>query len=189
MKIFFDFEFTGLHKNTTPISIGLVTDEGNKFYAEFNDFDNNQVDGWIQDNVISKLLYNEHFMCLELQPDNKTMLMKDDKQNISNQLNIWLSQFKEIEFWGDCVAYDWILFVDLIGMGKPMRKMPKNFVSYQAYDVFTILKIKGVNSKENRHKLLGLDDGKQQHNSLYDAEITKKLYEWAIGITTGKKEG
>ena len=31
MKIFFDTEFTGLHKNTTLISIGLVTEEGKHF--------------------------------------------------------------------------------------------------------------------------------------------------------------
>lgn len=33
-KIFFDTEFTGLHQNTTLISIGLVSDEGERFYAE-----------------------------------------------------------------------------------------------------------------------------------------------------------
>ena len=44
MKIFFDTEFTGLHKNTTLISIGLVAENGKKFYAEFNDAkdDNNR---------------------------------------------------------------------------------------------------------------------------------------------------
>ena len=33
---FIDFEFSGLHMKTTPISIGIVTDSGYKFYAEFN---------------------------------------------------------------------------------------------------------------------------------------------------------
>ena len=32
MKIFFDTEFTGLHKNTTLISIGLVSETGDEFY-------------------------------------------------------------------------------------------------------------------------------------------------------------
>lgn len=43
-KIFFDCEFTGLHKNTSLISIGLVADNGQKFYAEITDFDRNQID-------------------------------------------------------------------------------------------------------------------------------------------------
>lgn len=33
-RIFFDTKFTGLHQNTTLISIGLVSDEGERFYAE-----------------------------------------------------------------------------------------------------------------------------------------------------------
>ena len=35
MKVWFDTEFTGLHKNTTLISIGLVNEYNETFYAEF----------------------------------------------------------------------------------------------------------------------------------------------------------
>jgi len=35
-RIFFDTEFTGLHKDTTLISIGLIAEDGRTFYAEFN---------------------------------------------------------------------------------------------------------------------------------------------------------
>jgi DNA polymerase III epsilon subunit-like protein len=38
MKIFFDTEFTGLHKDTTLISIGLVSEDNRKFYAELIDY-------------------------------------------------------------------------------------------------------------------------------------------------------
>ena len=62
MKVFFDTEFTGLRKDTTIISIGLVSDNYKKFYAEFTDYDKDQVDDWIKDNVINNLIikYN-HF--------------------------------------------------------------------------------------------------------------------------------
>jgi uncharacterized protein YprB with RNaseH-like and TPR domain len=33
-KLFLDTEFTGLHQNTTLISIGLIADTGDTFYAE-----------------------------------------------------------------------------------------------------------------------------------------------------------
>lgn len=39
MKVFWDFEFTGLHQHTTPISLGCITEDGQTFYAEFVDFD------------------------------------------------------------------------------------------------------------------------------------------------------
>lgn len=53
MKLFFDCEFTGLRKDTTLISLGIVAENEKKFYAEFIDFDWSQVDDWIQKNVIN----------------------------------------------------------------------------------------------------------------------------------------
>ena len=54
MRLFFDMEFTGLHKNTTPISIGIVSEGGKTFYAEFTDYDESQCDDWIKENVTSE---------------------------------------------------------------------------------------------------------------------------------------
>ena len=54
-KIFLDTEFTGLHKNTTLISAGLVSECGKTFYAEFSDYDKSQINDWLQDNVIKNL--------------------------------------------------------------------------------------------------------------------------------------
>ena len=55
MKLFFDTEFTGLHKNTTLISLGIIAESGECFYAIFTDYDKSQVDDWIQENVLDKL--------------------------------------------------------------------------------------------------------------------------------------
>jgi DNA polymerase III epsilon subunit-like protein len=179
--IFIDFEFTGLHIKTTPVSIGLVTDCGRKFYAEFNDYDKTQCDEWINENVINKLLFNNHIHYLENNEEEKIINIKNDKKTISESLNFWLKQFKNIEFWGDSVSYDWLLFIDLIGMGRTMRKLPNNFESYHTYDISTVLKIKYHKPKENRHKILGIENI-NQHNALYDAEITMKLYEKFVKI-------
>ena len=59
MKIFFDTEFTGLRKDTTLISIGLVDENGRTFYAEFSDYDNSQCDTWIHENVIKHLKWSK----------------------------------------------------------------------------------------------------------------------------------
>ena len=58
-KVFLDTEFTGLHKKTTLISIGLVSGE-KTFYAEFTDYDKNQVGSWLKENVIDKLELTEN---------------------------------------------------------------------------------------------------------------------------------
>lgn len=55
MNLFFDCEFSGLRKNTTLISIGIVAENGKKFYAEFSDYDREQCDDWITENVIKHL--------------------------------------------------------------------------------------------------------------------------------------
>jgi len=59
-KIFIDFEFTRAHQYTTPISIGIVSEDGEKeFYSEFTDFDENQVDEWLEQNVLNLLSLTE----------------------------------------------------------------------------------------------------------------------------------
>lgn len=55
MLLFFDTEFTGLRKDTTLISLGIVAEDGRKFYAEFTDYDEMQCNQWIKDNVIKNL--------------------------------------------------------------------------------------------------------------------------------------
>lgn len=55
LNLYFDTEFTGLHKDTTLISLGIVSDDDKKFYAEFTDYDRSQIDDWIEDNVINNL--------------------------------------------------------------------------------------------------------------------------------------
>lgn len=47
MNIYFDTEFTGLHQNTTLISIGCVSEDNKTFYAELDDYDQSQVNVWI----------------------------------------------------------------------------------------------------------------------------------------------
>jgi len=59
-KIFFDTEFTGLHQNTTLISLGMISECGKTFYAEFTDYDKSQVDDWIRENVVEKLVLKPH---------------------------------------------------------------------------------------------------------------------------------
>ena len=54
--IFYDLEYTRKHQFTTPISKGIVSNDGTEeFYAEFTDYDYSQVDQWLQTNIINLL--------------------------------------------------------------------------------------------------------------------------------------
>ena len=165
MKVFFDTEFTGLHKDTTLISIGCVSEDGETFYAELTDYDKTQVDDWLEENVITNLIIPDE---IDKQLVNT---FKGDKEYIKNKLTTWLSQWEEIEMWSDCLSYDWVLFNDLFGHAF---NIPNN-VYYIPFDICTLFKVKGVDPDVNREEFAGIDGDK--HNALHDAKVIKRCYE------------
>ena len=70
---FFDTEFTGLRKDTTLISIGIVSDTGDRFYAELTDYNESMCDEWIEKNVLDHLILSGNADLEEsMAADNKT---------------------------------------------------------------------------------------------------------------------
>ena len=178
-KIFLDTEFTGLHKNTTLISIGLVSECGKTFYAEFNDYNYAQVDDWIEDNVLNNLLYKGIYQILEGTKQNVSY--KSGKPNIKEKLEEWLAQFKEVEIWSDCLAYDWVLFCDIFGNAF---NIPEN-IYYIPFDICTSFKELGIDPNIGREEFVDhniqLDTFEHlvaviKHNALWDAYVIRECY-------------
>jgi len=179
MKIFFDTEFTGLHQNTTLISIGIIDENNKTFYAEFSDYDRTQLDVWLKDNIIKNLLFNgdQEVLCNDdILSDYFTM--KGSTLLIREYLTKWISIRGNIEIWSDCLSYDWVLFNQLWGHAF---KIPKN-IYYIPFDICTLMKIKGVDPDINREYFAEISNNKKKHNSLWDASIIKKCYEKLIKI-------
>ena len=180
MKIFFDTEFTGLHQNTTLISIGCVAEDEKTFYAEFTDYDKTQVDDWIKDNIISNLRFTKFEYGVTI--ENKNIEMCGTRLDVADKLKEWLEAYSNCEMWSDCLAYDWVLFNHLYGHAF---KIPKN-VYYIPFDIATLFKIKGINPDINREEfvkeLILNKDNIQKHNALWDAEVIKLCYEKLMGI-------
>ena len=184
MKIFFDTEFTGLHKNTTLISIGLIDENERVFYAEFTDYDKSQCDDWIKEHVIDNLLY-KHFD-KEGEPNTIAIFgnkyyAKGDKRYVKNQLTEWLSEYDSIELVSDVCHYDMVLFIDLFGTAFDL---PQN-VNPACHDINQdIARYYELSEKEafdfSREEILQNNaiviDG-YKHNSLYDAKVIKTIYE------------
>lgn len=186
MKIFFDTEFTGLHQNTTLISIGLISEDGRTFYAELNDYDETQVDDWLRENVINNLLFKtppegqqEHWAQSRVSPEISlhqawNVDLRDNRKEVSENLKEWLSQFESVEIWSDCLAYDWVLFNQLF---EHAFNIPKN-VYYIPFDICTLMKIKGIDPDISREEFAGLEAGTdRKHNALWDAQVIKNCYE------------
>ncbi|MGX4584045.1 3'-5' exoribonuclease domain-containing protein [Paenibacillus chitinolyticus] len=170
MKVFFDTEFTGLHQNTTLISIGLISEDGKTFYAEFTDYDKSQVDDWLQTNVINNLIVHAERDRYYRITDNDSII-KDNSNVIASRMEEWLSQFEQVEIWSDCLSYDWVLFNQLFGHAF---NIPKN-VYYIPFDICTLMKVKGVDPDINREEFAGIEG--EKHNALHDARVIKACYE------------
>lgn len=195
MRLFMDTEFTGLHKHTHLISIGIVSEDGRTFYAEFNDYPESQVDEWIRKNVIENLIMelpkegedepyvrSRHKKNVPLS-EEWSIKMRGNKEQIAKELREWLSQFEKAEIWSDCLAYDWVLFCDLFGGAM---NLPEN-ICYVPFDISTLMKIKGVDPDIKREEFAeGWYDflGKgidlrilNKHNALWDALTIKACYD------------
>jgi hypothetical protein len=171
MRIFFDTEFTGLHQETTLISIGLAAENKREFYAEFTDFDKSQIDDWLRDNVLNNLIYkyddNRAFT------DGSHTGRNGNQIYVAGELEEWLNSFNErIEMWSDCLAYDWVLFCQLWGHAF---KIPDN-IYYIPFDLSTLFKVKGIDSDINREEFIGWSNKQNKHNSLWDAKVIKECY-------------
>lgn len=171
-KLFLDTEFSGLHQDTKLISIGLVSEDGRKFYAEYNDYDESQIDDWIKEHVIDNLKYNNSVYEYN-KYDNVNVTMKSNSSVIKKKLIEWLSQFKEVEIFSDCLAYDWVLFCNIFGTAFDI---PKN-IYYIPFDICTIFKVYGIDPDINREEFANIEIPVEKHNSLYDALVIKACFE------------
>ena len=176
-KLFFDTEFTGLRKSTTLISIAVIGEEvGQSFYAELTDYDVAQVDPWIQENVIDNLKlsdFPENFPLSSL----KTTMIKGTKEHIKEAFCLWLADNfgdEQIEMWSDCLAYDWVLFVDLFGDAFDLPKQ----IYYIPFDICPLFKESGIDPDVNRELFCDIDEGMAgtKHNAYWDALVIKECY-------------
>lgn len=197
MKVFFDTEFTGLHKETTLISIGLVDENGRTFYAEFSDYYEVQCDKWIYENVIKNLKWSK-----EGPLDNFVNLYKNEegqdkweaygtKEYIRTVLIDWFTKYEEVELVSDVCHYDMVLFIDIFGSAWTIPAVVNpachdinqdiakhfNISEREAFDLSREGIIESYNKKLLPHwpkEVIKIEGDK--HNSLYDAEVIKGIY-------------
>jgi hypothetical protein len=177
-KIFFDTEFTGLHQKTTLISIGCISEDGRKFYGEFTDYDTNQLDVWLVENVVKNLF--QHSPSAEY---GDLMLPEyayiGDSEFIKEKLLDWFSQFGSVELWSDCLSFDWMLLSELIAdRSNGYPRLPDNFLYHSPFDILTVFKVRGEDHDIKREDFAGIKDVEiREHNALWDAEVIKACYE------------
>lgn len=195
MNLYLDTEFTGLHKGTTLISLGIIADNGRTFYAEFTDYDKTQVDEWIQENVINNLLFqepregeHEHNAMIRHEetnpvgnPINKgySFEVRGTLEDIKTELTKWLQHFEEeLYIWSDCLSYDWVLFNDVYGHAF---NLPET-IYYIPFDICTVFRMKGIDPDISREEFIGNSVKGVKHNALYDAKVIRECYKKLLTI-------
>ena len=177
IKIFLDTEFTGLHRNTTLISLAMVAETGEEFYAEFTDYDKTQLTDWLNENVVKKLDGNLPDAA-NVNIKGKEIKVSGTRAEIASLLRPWFNRFGVVEIWADVLAYDWVLFCDLFG---DAHGIPGN-IFFAPFDLATLFRIRGMiepgeeNKKDlSRFEFVGADKGKQ-HHALEDARVEMKCF-------------
>ena len=189
-KLFIDLEFTGLHQSTTPISLGIISECGKTFYAEFTDYDRTQLDDWLEENVIANtwVATNNPITSMgEVISENRwaDTHVFGSSDYIKKFLEEWLSQFEKIVIWSDCLAYDWVLFNQIWGHAF---SIPKN-IYYIAMDICTVFEMQGIDPDVSREEYCEIETFREQrtkglhesfqsikHNALWDAFIIRECY-------------
>ena len=179
MKIFFDTEFTGLHKNTSLISLGMIDENGMTFYAEFFGYDGNQVNDWIKENVISNLTY-KNVISNWCNKDTEHVECVGYMYYIRKCLDAWLSRYDRVELVSDVCHYDMVLFIDIFGGAFDL---PNN-VNAACHDInqdiasfYNISETEAFDkSREDILKEYDKTIDGAKHNALYDAKVIKEIY-------------
>lgn len=206
MKFWFDCEFTGLHKNTTLISLGVVSEGNRMFYAEFCDFDKEIIKGnkWFEENIFA----NTMRVCSDGSFKMKKPMLEDsvkmnrgsavcfgDRPYVRECFLDWLQREggrnkPPVEFISDVCHYDMVLMIDLLSGGKGAFDIP-DWISPQCYDInqdiawrYSVSPHAAFDmNREGIAKNLIPEiyesikfPEEMKHNSLWDAELIQAIY-------------
>lgn len=205
LPVYYDAEFTGLHKGTTPISIGFATDDpAVYFYAEFNDYDQSQINDWLRDNVIANLPYGnldsmvvKNVIATDSSLDNHlhNVKMRGSRSDVASALQVWLQALTiasgkdKVQFYTDCYAYDWVVLNELICKDGNALNAPE-YIYYIPVDLSTALQMNGIDPDIMREKFVGTNvvsrlentdpfarwGSELKHNCLWDAAICMECF-------------
>ena len=192
MELYFDTEFTGLQKDTTLISLGIIAANNKCFYAKFTDYNQEQVDNWIQENVLDNLELSD-----EITLNYDVTEVEGTKDEVREALYDWLGSFGDVNFElvSDVCHYDMVLFIDIFGNAF---ELPDNIspccydINQDIYYLYNDITMQEAFDKNREELLMELTTNAPReiekignevlalgedckHNSLYDAIVIKAL--------------
>lgn len=179
MIFFLDTEFTSLTQQAQLLSIAIVDENENVFYAEFTDYDSDNISEWINENVISQF-----FLSSEKTLTSSSIFIKGNTELVKYELVKWLEAYKNTtcKFIADVYMYDWVLFAELFGGALHLP----TFIDFMPIDFATLLFAKNEEPHKPRIEFLTKIEVEnlraayptiKEHSALYDTLLLKKCYQ------------
>jgi hypothetical protein len=148
MRYYLDTEFYEDGQFIDPISIGIVSEDGREFYAEFPPVE----------------VPSDHFVSKNVLPHLRGGFMSPE--NIRFELLSFIGADRHPQFWGWFASYDWIVVCQIFGT---MMQLPDDFPKY-IHDLKSIQKIFLPDFKFPVQQSV-------PHNALEDARELRDRYE------------
>ncbi len=180
MKYYYDFEFIerGHGYPIEPISVGMVNDLGEEYYAVYNDFNTFAVakHDWLMNNVMTNIPHTTHLdwegvgygpvKNLTLLPEANAKSREQIAQELSEFIQVPRKNFSENELFGWYSSYDHVCLATTFGT---MMDLPKHVPMF-TNDIKTLVKLAGNPQMPRQPEGL--------HNALEDAKWTKVRYDF-----------
>ena len=165
MRYFIDTEFIerGPKHPVELVSVGVVREDGRRFYAISTEFKARHASTWVKENVLAHLpprnpdpYASIHQKWLSLR------WMKRDQ--IRDGLLAFVGDDPEPEFWGWCCGFDYVLVSQLVGFDRWPNWWP-----YYFRDIQQLADERGI-------ALNGVQQQPTQHDALADAQGIRHLW-------------
>jgi hypothetical protein len=153
IKVYFDTEFIAKPFHLELISIGMVREDGETYYAISSEFDPNNAKPWVKENVIA---------LLEPEITPKTVA------EIREEILMFLAH-RTPEFWAYYASFDWVLFSWIM---QDMNAMPAHYPKYCNDLRQEIARLKFPKNQVPR--------AHNKHNALDDALWNQQLHQLLI---------
>ena len=175
-KYFFDTEFIEKPNTIELISIGIVSEDGQEYYAISSEFDARKANVWVMENVIDKLekdIKRKTVATIKKEIIEFVVNKKDDRPN----------------FYAYYGAYDWVVFCWIFGAmidlpdgfpqyQKDLKGMVDNLIEDKLKKDFTQKDFDKELEAFKSNKKYPKQDEDTEHNALDDAKWNLELYKF-----------
>lgn len=174
MNVYLDMQISYDLQSEQLISFACVPEEGQVFYAEFTDVNEDLCDNWTRHNVLDNLFL------LSSRETSIECCVLGTRNTVKEKFAEWVSQFDDIKFISDTGHVDISIFGTLYceALGLPIEESPMVYnINEDIAKYYNINHIEAVClDREQLIKDFDIEVKGMRYNAWNEAEIIKTMY-------------